>query len=58
MDQLKRKALKDFVRGKALQENTFFPRKVHSTLYRIKPGCYCPPQYQLKYRKLSEVLKK
>ena len=58
MDQLKKKNLKDFVRGKSIQKDLVIPQKVRSTLYRIKPGGYCPPTYQLKYRKLSEVLKK
>lgn len=58
MDQLKKKNVKDFTRGKAIQQNSPITRKVRNTLYRTKPGSYCPPPYQLKFRKLSEVLNK
>ena len=57
MDQLETKNLKDFTRGKDAEQTMAFPQKIYSTFFRTKPGCYCPPPYQLKYRNLSEVLK-
>lgn len=57
MDQLETKNLKDFTRGKNAEQEVVFPKKIHSISFRTKPGCYCPPPYQLKYRNLSEVLK-
>lgn len=58
MDQLKNKTLKDFSRAKSILSNRDLTEKIRITFYRTKPGCFCPPPYQLKYRKLSEVLKK
>lgn len=57
MDQLENKSLKDFTRGKHAEQKMDLPQKIRSTFYRTKPGCYCPPPYQLKCRNLSEVLK-
>ena len=57
MDQLKKKNLNDFTRMKHVLQDSGLPQKIHSTFFRTKPGCYCPPPYQLKYRNLSEVLK-
>lgn len=56
MDQQKNKNIKDFIREKTVWQDKAVPGKIRNTFYRTKPGCYCPPPYQLKYRKLSEIL--
>lgn len=60
MDQLKNKTIKDFKRGRIVNKDKDLDlnRMIFISFFRTKPGCYCPPPYQLKYRRLSEVLKK
>ena len=56
MFNLKDAKIEDFKRVKVLQNDDVLDIKKRVTFYRTKPGCYTPPPYQLKYRKLSEVL--
>lgn len=60
MDHLKNKTIKDFRKGMIINKDNGLDlnRKIFSSFHRAKPGCYCPLPYQLKYRRLSEVLKK
>jgi len=48
--------IEEFKRVKGNNQEEALDVKHHVTFYRTKPGCYTPPPYQLKYRKLSEVL--
>lgn len=41
---------------KQLSERVIHDHKPFVSFFRTKPGCYKPEPYELKYRKLSEVL--
>ncbi|MBQ6064730.1 MAG: hypothetical protein IJK42_00425 [Prevotella sp.] len=47
----------NFKRIKGICQDVDLHVKKRVTFYRTKPGCYTPPPYQLKYRKLSEIMK-
>ena len=53
MFNLKDAKVEDFKRIKGVQNEDVLNSKKHVTFYRTKPGCYTPPPYQLKYRRLS-----
>ena len=48
--------IKDFKRIKGSGKSFDLDSKRRVTFYRTKPGCYTPPPYELKFRKLSDVL--
>ena len=48
--------VEDFKRVKGISHDVSLNSKRRVTFYRTKAGCYTPPPYQLKYRKLSEIL--
>ena len=56
MIQFKDMSIADFQRSKAVPKNNLRQQQSRVTFYKTKPGCYTPPSYELKYRKLSDVI--
>ena len=56
MFHLREAQIEDFKRVKGTLNDEALSGSKRITFYRTKSGCYTPPPYVLKYRKLSEVL--
>lgn len=56
-NQIKPISINGFTKAKVIAQTKDLSRKIRITFYRTKPGCYSPAPYQIKCRKLSDVLK-
>ena len=55
--QIKSTGIGGFTRAKVIAQTKDLSPKIRVTFYRTKPSFYSPAPYQIKCRKLSEVLK-